>query len=594
MKRGTLAQLIEDRSCQNADKIFVTERSGEQLVSRTYAQLKTDVDKLALYLRLHVGTGEKIALAGENSYQWILVYLAVIYSGNIILPLDYRLLETEENDLLRMMQVSLLFVQDKYASEEITNETQCQKILMASGGQGDLDEILSQKIMDSSVCFTESVQETDICTILFTSGTTSKRKGVVLTQGQIYSNICSLCARMDETTGKRGYGVLPLFHAFALLCDLWRTIYLGTSFYVLGEMKYFFRELTVYEPDYMFLVPEIAESILKELKRRSGACPDRKTEKLRDEVLGRNLSILISGGAALPPSLVEEFEKAGVMLLRGYGMTECSPVIAVLSHKEHVDNRTVGKPLDCNEVQIQDGEICVRGKNVMLGYYQDPEATSEILREGWLHTGDMGYLSEEGYLYVTGRKKEMIVLKNGENVSPAAPESLLREKDVVSDALVYSYTDAQGEELRAIFEVENGMEEKVREIVDQYNREQPCCRKIRRYDCADGVISKTATGKRNRRESLKRFLLQMIRKQIEDCINDLVLTPVKLSEEMRLYEDLELDSFEMVRLAGSLEDVFHIELELQKVSAFLTVNDVCTYILEQLYQIDGTGVVCHA
>ena len=132
MKRGTLAQLIEDRSCQNADKIFVTERDGEQLVSRTYAQLKADVDKLALYLRLHVGTGEKIALAGENSYQWILVYLAVIYSGNIILPLDYRLLETEENDLLRMMQVSLLFVQDKYVSDEIMNEVQYEKILMAS------------------------------------------------------------------------------------------------------------------------------------------------------------------------------------------------------------------------------------------------------------------------------------------------------------------------------------------------------------------------------------------------------------------------------------------------------------------------------
>ena len=168
------------------------------------------------------------------------------------------------------------------------------------------------------------------------------------------------------------------------------------------------------EPDYMFLVPEIAESILKELKRRSGACPDRKTEKLRDEVLGRNLSILISGGAALPPSLVEEFEKAGVMLLRGYGMTECSPVIAVLSHKEHVDNRTVGKPLDCNEVQIQDGEICVRGQKCHAGILSGSGGNvRDLALKGWLHTGDMGYLSEEGYLYVTGRKKEMIVLKNG-------------------------------------------------------------------------------------------------------------------------------------------------------------------------------------
>ena len=593
MKSRTLIQLIESNCRQNAEKIFVTEREGNQLVNRTYSQLKSDMDKLAAYLKHHVGSGKKIALAGENSYQWILVYLSVIYSGNIILPLDYRTLESKTDSLFRTMDVSLLFIQHKYVTDEIISELSCEKIEILSDSNGKLDEILGQKAITDSECKSKLVQETDICTILFTSGTTSKSKGVVLTHEQLYSNICSLGNRMNETMGEKGYGVLPLFHAFALLCDLWRTIYLGTSFFVLREMKYFFQELTLYEPDYIFLVPEIAESMLKELKRQHKSYPKKEVTRVGQGIWGKNLGVLISGGAAISPSLVDEFEKAGVRLLRGYGMTECSPVIAAMSPTEYVDNKTVGKPLDCNEVEIQDGEICVKGMNVMQGYYCDPEETSKALRDGWLHTGDAGYLSKDGYLYITGRKKEIIVLKNGENISPSSIESIFREKDFINDAVVYSYSGSHGEEIRAIFDVWEGTEEKIKVAVDQYNKAQPYCKKIYKYDCANHVITRTATGKINRKESLRRFMTQMIQKQIEDCINELVLTPVEVSGDMRLYEDLELDSFEMVHLIGILESVFHIKMDMQKVSGFLMIHDLCEYVMERIYKLDGTGVTCY-
>ena len=292
MRGQTLVQLIEDKCYQNADKIFITEKIKDQLVNRTYAQVKSDIDKLARYLKIHIGSRKKIMLIGENSYQWILIYLSVIYSGNIIIPLDCRTFEKKGSNLIKPQDVSLLFLQSKYITDKIANEFNGKIIEISEDISGRLGEILNQNVFSGNINYsTELIQETDICTIMFTSGTTNESKGVVLTHRQLYSDICSFSKRMNKGIGERGYGVLPLFHAFALLCDLWRTIYLGSSFYILRNIKSFYSDLIIYNPDYMFLVPEIAENMLKELKKQCKHYPQKKKQEVGNKIWGEKLHV---------------------------------------------------------------------------------------------------------------------------------------------------------------------------------------------------------------------------------------------------------------------------------------------------------------
>jgi len=268
---------------------------------------------------------------------------------------------------------------------------------------------------------------------MYTSGTTGNPKGVMLTHGNLLSN-----ARATDEASKRPLdavllGWLPLSHIYARTVDHYLSLVTGVTLCLAESTETVVENLEEVHPTHMSSVPRFYEKVLSAVR-----CDDAaETGRRLRAIFGPRMEWLGSGGAPLPIAVARECQKAGLLILQGYGLTESSPVIS-FNRKEHFKLDTVGQAIPGVEVAIAaDGEVLTRGPHVMKGYWKDPPATTAVLRDGWLHTGDLGRLDEEGFLTITGRKKEILVLSNGKKVSPAQIEGLLVSDPCIDQAVVY-------------------------------------------------------------------------------------------------------------------------------------------------------------
>ncbi len=431
-----------------------------------------------------------MALIGKSSLEWIEAYLAMVTGVQVAVPLDFNLPDADLIELLQRADIEVLFIDPERTSLIESVTLRCPKIkhicllqkAPTSGhpasracinSVGDLLHSAPAAVRD------EVSKPEDVITIIYTSGTTGKSKGVMLTQDNLASNIISV--KIDDIDNAVLLSVLPIHHAYCLVCDWLKGLSMGAAVAINDSLFHMVRNMSIFKPDIMLMVPLMIESVYKRLKLYADSIPK---EKIAKEVFGGNLKYIFMGGAHLDPFYIDAFEEYGIEVLEGYGMSECSPVISMNGMHEHKKG-SIGRPLENAEIAFQNGEILVRGTSVMKGYYKMPEETAETLRDGWLHTGDKGYLDEDGYLFINGRVKNLIILSNGENISPEEIENKLALKPCIGEIIIagennglkaYIYPDQGFVEGHAL-DGEQTRDE-VQKVIDEYNQSQPSYKKI--------------------------------------------------------------------------------------------------------------------
>lgn len=473
----------------------------KEIVDKSYEDLKRDTMAVSRVIDSFGLLGKHIAVLGATTYEWIASFFGITNSGSVAVPIDAQLPAEAICELLNRADVEMLFYDELRADVAAMAQKECSGLkhivsLQAAEKQGDIlswEQLRADNLGD----FQAEIDPDQLCTILFTSGTTGKSKGVMLSHRNLTDN--AVCLDMKIPAGTVTMTLLPINHVYCLTMDIIKGLYIGVTSCINDSIMHVQKNLKLFKPDMVLLVPLVIESIYAKLKAAGGMIPKKMVAKA---AFGGNLHMICSGGAYLDPEYVDRFEEYGITILQGYGMTECSPVI---STNLPWDNRkgSVGKLMPNAEAKVVDEEIWIRGSSVMMGYYKMPEETAETLEDGWLKTGDLGYV-EDGYVYITGRKKNLIILANGENVSPEEIENQLAKEDLIKEILVRDKNQVIEAEIFPDYEYAKkkrikDIQGKLQEIIDGYNKQQPPYKGIHNLIVRETEFDKTTAKK------IKRF-----------------------------------------------------------------------------------------
>lgn len=401
---------------------------------------------------LEKGHTQHIAILGPGSAAWIASFFSVISAGHVIVPLHDGMQVHELEECIRQADCTVLLYDGRRAgtAEAIRQEISGLQII-------ELHDFLD-KIRAASENYLPELKPDSVAAMYFTSGTTGKPRCVMLTNRNMGSQISAVTEVLSLSEKDVGLSLLPLSHTFEMMTCIATALHCGGTLYINESIRTVKKNLLEKHPTVLVAVPLILQTLRKEIlntakkqgelgKLMKAMSVNDKTQRfgldlssrlLKDvrKPLGGALRTVICGGASLDPEVIHFFKVLGIEVLQGYGITECSPVISV-NRPGHVVNGSVGQCLPCCEVRIIDREICVSGDSVSPGYYNDPEATAENFRGGWFHTGDIGWLDRKGNLFFEGRIKNLIILSNGENVSPEELEEQLYQAEGILDAIVY-------------------------------------------------------------------------------------------------------------------------------------------------------------
>jgi long-chain acyl-CoA synthetase len=407
---------------------------GGELNWRTWREVWNDVQTLAATLRVAgVSHGDRIAQISENYYEWILVDLALHLTGAVHVPIHPTLSGEQIAQQIATCEPRVLFVS---RNELLARFSECLAHGETIFVHEEQDYTASKPPLGSDAgphSPFPSPEPEDLATILFTSGTTGQPRGVMLSQRNLASNAAALAEAHGSGHEQTRLNILPFNHIYARTCDLYTWLYRGSRLVLAESRDTLLRDLLVVRPTALSAVPYVYQRIADGLRKRGAA---DKAAALAATFGGR-MERLMCGGAALAPGDEAWYAEHELPVLCGYGLTEASPVVTSSTRAAHRAG-CVGRAIPGVEVRIGNGgEVLVRGPNVMLGYWQDEVATAEAIRDGWLHTGDLGTLDADGYLTLHGRKKELIALSTGKKVWPTRIESLLTASPLIEQAAVF-------------------------------------------------------------------------------------------------------------------------------------------------------------
>ena len=521
----TIQQMLEKKASLYADKIAYSIRKKDLSVSSfTFSEVFTLSTEFSAYLRaLGLKRGDHVAIVGENSPEWAISYFAVIWAGAIAVPLDARARTEHVKQVLGLSDSRFLIASAGFA-EVLGNTATVEHLIPIDKARGT--QMDTEKTVPA-----EKSEPQDIADIVFTSGTTGNPKGVMLSHGSIMSNLETLYSAFPITDKDTAFSILPIHHVYERIGGILLSFYCGQAVFFSRSIKprEMLSDLKVARPTVWLNTPLILEKLLQRIEQGKAknfltrALPSKLFGKMAKKRLGLDrLRLIVSGGAALSEAASEGLEKYEFPLLQGYGMSETCAVIAVNPFFKP-KNASGGMVLENSEVEIRDvnsegiGEICVRGANIMNGYYKNPGATREILSDdGWLRTGDLGYFDHEGYLYITGRKKSVIVTKGGKNISPEEIEEKLTPLETVEEAIVFSpdderilaviFPDAEGISKKLGQSPQRGDDERIWNIlkgeITELNRRLEPHKRISHFAIAREELPKTTTRK------VKRYLFR--------------------------------------------------------------------------------------
>lgn len=541
------------------DKTRYSYRVNGEIVEYSYADFWRDMQSLATYVMNSSLAGKRIAIIGETHPMWVVSFAALISCGCVAVPLDKELEMDQIIDFMRIAKCEAVIYTECFNNKLVARADDMPFIRKFIAISPETEDTSSGKVRSMEHCLTSGaarladndtsfedfvIPMDDMCALLFTSGTTGTSKGVMLSHRNLYTcaNACCQCTRYDSKDSI--VSVLPIHHTFELTTMHLAASNLGISTFINESIRYATKNFKDYKPTLLVLVPLFLETIHKriwETIRKKGIEKKVRTAmKVSDallrtgvdmrakffseitDVFGGRLKSIVVGGAPLDPQIVRDFYSFGITVLQGYGITECSPLVSV-NIPGRVSFESVGQVVTDCEVKIEqldgcdadEGEILVKGGNVMLGYYENPEATAEVFTEdGWFRTGDIGKIDKKGYVTITGRKKNVIIASNGKNVFPEELEERLAKLPEIKESVVIGRTDKKTGEIiitALIFpdtEVvgENFTHDdvcgKIKEGITQINKILPSYKHINKFEIRTEEFEKTPSKK------IKRFLLK--------------------------------------------------------------------------------------
>ncbi len=546
--------MLADSANQYGNKTYLRYFDNENnICDLSFAGFADKVKALSTYLLSKGDRVKRIAILSENRYEWIIAYVASIASGKVVIPLDKDLHFEQAVAFLRLSDADTLFYSSKFESDvrkSLTDDKSLKKIICFDKTEKGNRFTYFSACIDKGVSLLSGgnnlydklrTNSSELREILFTSGTTGTSKGVMLSEDNIMACIYAASNMVDISDKDTVLSVLPFHHTYEASCGILTPICLGTTVCINNNLKYVTRNMGVFKPTAMVLVPLFVATIYKKIKneiqkakkeklvsgvvkvsnlsRKVGVDVRRLAFSSIHKPLGGNLRTIICGGAALDPQLVKDFENIGINIFQGYGITECAPLVSVIPYNKY-NPQSVGLPIegsvvkiisedsDGDEIDLQAGEIgeiCVKGPHVMLGYYKNDEANKEAFtKEGFFKTGDYGYIDSDGYIYITGRKKNIIILENGKNVYPEEIEEYLGRIDLISECAVVSRTVDGEEMITAVvfpdyskFEGKSTSEikDEIKKAIVAVNKTLPAFKQVRNIEIKKSEFEKTTTKK---------------------------------------------------------------------------------------------------
>ena len=435
-KIKNLCGMMVQKTQTQPDSIAFAWFEGDSLIKVTYREFEKDVCKTVMNLRQAGLQKANIGIMGKNSYKWLVLYMAILCSGNTAVPLDRDMEADEFRDVLQRMEIRRVFIDTTCSGKAgfEDHEMGAPIFVHYNDQYNKADPFFDQEWNDevfSCVELVSDLNDNSTACIFLTSGTTGKRKGVMLSHANIAADINGSC-QLFELKGDT-LAILPFHHAFGLIVAVWMVFHYGHTVYISQGFRRIKKELPLVKPQTMLLVPAFVESFYKMVVMSIGkkSAVTELPNRADKAFFGGKLEYIICGGAALDKQYIQKNREFGVEILNGYGTTECSPVAAANRNFYHKDG-TVGLPLPDTQVTVsEESEILIAGGHVMKGYYNDLAETAEALRDGWYRTGDLGVIDDDGFITLTGRKNNLILLSSGENISPEElEEKLLRLKGI--------------------------------------------------------------------------------------------------------------------------------------------------------------------
>ena len=444
---------------------------------------------------------KNIAVIGENRYEWAVSHLAIVNGVGTVVPLDKELPEGEIESLLTRANVTAVIYSNRKKDQILNINKKLEKLKFCIGMDNDQETTVSalikkgKELIKTDKRFVEAkIDAKKPSIILFTSGTTSASKGVLLSHWNIAYDMMCACKSINVLPEDRFFSVLPIHHTYECTAGFLVPIYRGASIAYCEGLRYIAKNMQEAQPTMMLAVHAIFESmygkIWENIKKQGkeklvknmeslswclytklGIDIRKKVFKQIHENFGGKLRIGIVGAAAMNPDIIKGLRKLGIHMIQGYGLTESSP-LAALNRDIYYNDKAAGREVPGIDLKIDSpneegiGEICVKGDNVMLGYYENKEATTEAIIDGWLHTGDLGYKDEEGFFYITGRKKSVLITKNGKNVYPEEVEAIINKSEIIKESMIYQKENKDGDDtyIAALIVPD---EEKVKEILGE-------------------------------------------------------------------------------------------------------------------------------
>ncbi len=550
----TLKDMLEQSAALFAERdAFTLKEKDGTYKAVTYRDFKHEVDALGTAL-IDLGLrGRFIAVIGENRYEWCLSYLAVANGSGIVVPLDRELPPSEVENLVTRSNASAILFSGKHEKDmrQIASTVSSVEYFINMDAEEDDGRFLSfRKLIRKGISLLAAGNRTYLDSnidaeafniLIFTSGTTDLAKGVMLSHKNITTDIMSVCSVLyiDETDST--LCMLPLHHTYACTTSFLLMLYNGCRISFIEGLKHIAKNLKETSPTILLAVPLLLESMYKKVwdsinKQKStarkvkialfisnfaynllGLDIRRKLFKQIHDNIGGNVRLIISGAAAIDPAVSKGFRSFGIIMLQGYGLTECSPIVTVNQVEKFRDD-SIGLSLPCNELMIYKpnkegiGELIVKGPNVMLGYFENKLASEKVLRDGWFFTGDLGKMNKDGFFSITGRKKNVIVTKNGKNIYPEEVEAYLDKSPFIAESMIYGKDDEASEEtfvyamivpamdiIREKLGKQDVSEDEVFRIIDtevkNVNRNMQLYKRIRRFRVREEEFAKTSTKK---------------------------------------------------------------------------------------------------
>ena len=551
---NNLRHLVQSSAEQFGDKVLYYYKENNEQKTFTYNDNYNQMVWLGTAFSVIGLMGKRVAVMGETHPSYMTTYYATVNGGGVIVPLDRELKIEQIIDFVNLAEIEAIVYTKEFNNRIVGyadkmpavryfipihegEDTESELVISYS----ELLEKGKAEFESGNTVFTDyRINDSDLAAILFTSGTTGTSKGVMLTHHNLTAATNSSCLSMEYDYRNTFVSVLPMHHTYEITCGHFAISNLGASILINDSLKNALRNFSSFKPNALMLVPLFVETMYKkiwhEIDKQGMQKKVRTAMKLSDMLLklgidkreklfakitgalGGNLRSIVCGGAPISPEIIKDFYSFGITILDGYGITECAPLVAVNSPGK-VKIGSVGQPVVGCRVKIDKkpdeefGEILVKGENVMIGYYRNEEATKAAFTEdGWFRTGDIGYIDEENYIFITGRKKNVIILSNGKNVFPEEIEEYLGRCDLISEVVVIGRENANGEvvitaviypDQEKIREIpEEKLHEVMKEKINEINRDLPSFKQVRDIEIRTEEFEKTTSRK------IKRFLIK--------------------------------------------------------------------------------------